>query len=131
MIIDNDLLDSVSELAKVSTRKRKNYNFHANLDDNVQKLLNAMEPGTEVPIHRHIETDEAYIVVRGGIKVILYDDSKNVILEEILKPQLGKFGIDIKAGQWHTLEVLETGTVIFEVKQGPYQPISDEHIMTL
>ena len=130
-IIDLDLLDSVSELASKSPRLRMNHNFHTSLDAKAQRLLNALEPGTELPIHRHLHTAETYILLRGCIKVLFYNDARELIDSVLLNPLEAKFGVNIPVGQWHTLEVLEHGTVIFEVKDGPYKPIGAEDVMVL
>ena len=122
-IIDNELLDEVSRQARESERLRMNYNFHDSLDAKAQRLLNALEPGTELPVHRHCMTAETYIVLRGRIRVYFYDDDKRVTEEVELAPSEGNYGIHIPAGQWHTLEVMEKETLIFEVKDGPYTPI--------
>ena len=128
-LIDADLLDLVSEQAKVSPRLRMNHNFHENLNSKSQRLLNAMEPGTKLPVHRHRHTSETYILLRGGLRVLFYNEKKELIYQEELNLIEGKIGINIPAGQWHTLEVLEPGTVIFEVKDGPYMPIGDDDVM--
>lgn len=128
-IINKNLLNKVSQQAKESGRLRMNYNLHDSLDAPVQKLLNALEPGTELAIHRHKETAETYLLLRGEIKVIFFDDNKKIINEFILNPDKGSYGIDIPAGQWHTIEVLQTDSVIFEVKKGPYQPIQKQDIL--
>ena len=128
-IIDENLLDAVSEKAVVSPRLRMNYNFHETMDAKAQKLLNALEPGTELPIHRHLHTSESYILLRGKIRVLFYNEAKELTESIELNPMDGKYGVDISAGQWHTLEVLESGTVIFEVKDGPYTPLSAEDIL--
>jgi cupin fold WbuC family metalloprotein len=99
------------------------------LDDNVQRLLNAMEPGTIMPIHRHQNTAETYFVLRGSLRVILYNENKEITSETELNPLIGNYGVDIPAGQWHTIEVLESGTVIFEVKEGPYTPLESKDTM--
>ncbi len=130
-IIDLDLLDSVTARANLSPRLRMNHNFHTSLDAKAQRLLNALEPGTELPIHRHLHTAETYILLRGSIKVLFYNDACELIDSVLLNPLEGKFGVNIPVGQWHTLEVLEHGTVIFEVKDGPYMPIGVEDIMVL
>ena len=129
MLIDDKLLDTVSEQAKVSPRLRKNYNLHESLDDKVQRMFNAMEPGTIVPIQRHRDTAETMIVVRGQLKLTIYDDDKKIIEECILNPLNGKYGYHIPKGVWHGVEVLEPNTVMFEVKEGPYQPLTDEDIL--
>lgn len=112
-----------------SERLRMNYNLHDSLEAKAQRLLNALEPGTLLPIHRHRHTAETYIVLRGAIKVLFYDDNKMLTDEFMVSPQEGSYGVHIPAGQWHTLEVLESGTVIFEVKDGPYAPLKPEDIM--
>jgi len=129
-IIDEKLLDALTGLACNSPRLRMNHNFHERLDAKAQRLLNALEPGTELPIHRHRHTAETYILLRGSLRVLFYNDSKELIETALLNPLEGKFGIDIPAGQWHTIEVLEPGTVIFEVKDGPYAPNSAEDVMS-
>jgi len=123
IIINNTLLDTITEKAKTSPRLRMNFNLHDSLDSPVQRLMNALEPGTELPIHRHRHTDETYIVLRGAIKVFLYNDDKSLKEQVLLNPCDGEYGINIPAGQFHTVEVLEKGTVIFEVKEGPYTPL--------
>lgn len=130
-IIDKALLDEVSAKAMNSERLRMNYNLHESLDADVQKLLNAMEPGTIVPVHRHRDTAETYFLLRGRMVVRFYNDNGEVVSKEELSPADGKYGVDIPVGQWHGIEVLETGTVIFEVKQGPYTPINPEDTMQL
>lgn len=128
-LIDERLLDEVSQMAQKNPRLRMNYNFHQTLDAKAQRLLNALEPGTSLPIHRHRLTAETYIVLRGAIKVQFYDDKRCLQEESVLNPLTGNYGIHIPEGQWHTLEVLEKGTVIFEVKDGPYMPIKQEDIL--
>src|SRR5665647_116391 len=108
-IIDQNLLDAVSEKAVVSPRLRMNYNFHETMDAKAQKLLNALEPGTELPIHRHLHTSETYILLRGRLRVLFYNESNELTESIELNPMDGKYGIDIPVGQWHTLEVLESG----------------------
>lgn len=129
MLIDNNLLDQVTEQAKDSDRLRMNYNLHDSLDAKAQRLLNALEPGTVLPIHRHRHTAETYIVLRGSIIVIFYDDNKIPVEQHLISPEQGVYGVHIPAGQWHTLEVKESGTVIFEVKDGPYASLGEEDIL--
>lgn len=130
-LIDTNLLDSITEQAKLSPRLRMNFNIHKNLTDNVQQLLNALEPGTIVPIHRHRNTSETYILLKGSLKVYFYNDQKNITETLLLNKETGNYGVNIPAGQWHTLEVLETGTVIYEIKEGPYKPNDKEDILEL
>ena len=130
-LIDENLLDEVSLRAKESPRLRMNHNFHDSLDAKAQRLLNALEPGTVLPIHRHTDTAETYFLLRGRIRVMFYNDDKTLAEETILDPEKGKYGVHIPAGQWHTLEVLKSDSVLFEVKDGPYTPITPENLMTL
>ena len=129
MLIDNNLLDSVTSKAKESDRLRMNFNLHESLDAKAQRLLNALEPGTVLPIHRHQHTAETYIVLRGAIKVLFYNDDRVLTDEFMVNPLDGAYGLHIPACQWHTLEVLESGTTIFEVKDGPYTPLKAEDVM--
>lgn len=130
MIINTQLLDNVSSSAKKSERLRMNYNLHESLDSKVQRLLNAMGPGTIIPIQRHKNSAETLMVVRGKMKVELYDDNKNILESEILSSEEGKYGVHIPAGVWHCVEIMEPNTVIFEVKEGPYTPLSKDDILT-
>ncbi len=123
--INTNLLDRISEEAKQSPRLRMNYNFHESADSKAQRLLNALEPGTELPIHRHRLTAETYLVLRGRLKVMYYDDNGEWMEECILDPLVGEYVCHIPQGQWHTVEVLESGTTIFEVKNEPYTPLGE------
>ena len=119
-IIDNVLIDSVVEQAKDSPRLRMNYNFHPSLEDKCHRLLNALEPGTEVPIHRHGTKDETFIILRGRVRVNIYNDRGEVTQSTVLSREEGNLGVDIPKGLWHKVECLEAGSVIFEVKEGPF-----------
>ena len=125
-IIDDLLLDEVSHQAQSSPRLRMNHNFHGSLQSPSQRLLNALELGTVLPIHRHVFTDETYIALRGKLWVRFYDDNKRVLEEVLLNPENGCYGVNIPAGQWHSIEVMESGTVIFECKDGPYAPLEEK-----
>lgn len=129
-IIDRALVESVISEAKVSPRLRTNYNFHRDLSDKCQRMLVALEPGTVMPIHRH-KVDEMQILLQGGIKVAVYDNDGKVVEEYMLKNQDGQYGIQVSANIWHSLEVLESGTVIFEVKEGPYVPNEKNNILII
>lgn len=132
MIILNDqLLNELTQKAIANERLRINYNFHNDLNEPVQRLLNAMEPGTILPIHRHTDTAETYVVLRGSLNVLLYNDNGELISIELICPSAGIYGAHVPANQWHTVEVLEKGTVLFEVKEGPYRPLSGDDVMTL
>lgn len=129
-LITERLLDEVSSEAQESSRLRMNYNFHDTLDAPVQRMLNALEPGTYLPPHRHANPDreEMYLVLRGKLLTIFFDDEGKVTDKVELSPVEGKYGIEIPAGVWHSIVVLEKGTVIYEAKQGPYIPISKDNV---
>lgn len=131
MLINEELINEITEKAKGSPRLRMNFNLHDSLDAKAQRLLNALEPGTILPVHRHVETAETYMVLRGSIKVLLYNDKKEITAEFLIDPELNQYGLHIAKGQWHTLEVLESGTIIFEVKDGPYAPLSEKDILLI
>lgn len=128
-LIDKSLLDTVTSGAKESNRLRMNYNFHDSLDAPCQRLLNALEPETIVPIHRHQHTSETYVLLRGKLRMMFYNDDKEIIEETVLSSESTNYGIHIPAGVWHAMEVLASGTVIFETKDGPYAPIQDCDIL--
>lgn len=128
-IIDDIVLDELTQSAKQNPRLRINMNLHNSLEDKVQRLLNALEPGTDLPIHRHLHSDETYILIRGSLKVLIYNDLKNLVQEFELSNPAGRYGVNIPIGTWHTIEVLESGTVIFEIKEGPYTPLSPDDIL--
>lgn len=128
-LIDEQLLDEVTTQAQGSPRLRMNYNFHDSLEAKAQRLLNALEPGTVLPIHRHPHTAETYLLLRGKIKVLFYNDRKEETESVVLEPQAGIYGVHIPQNQWHTLEVLERGSVIFEVKDGSYSPLEEKDIL--
>jgi cupin fold WbuC family metalloprotein len=128
MLIDDKLLDTVSEQAKASPRLRKNYNLHESWDDKVQRMFNAMEPGTKFQIHRHQNTSASTFVIRGRVDVLFWNDDKEVIARYKLDPKNWVYGVNIPKNTWHSLEVLEP-SVIFEVKDGPYRPLGEEDIL--
>ena len=129
-LINDNLLDTVSEQAKNNERLRMNYNFHESMDDKIHRLLNAMEPGTQLPPHRHLNPDkeEIYLVLRGSLVAFSFDENGKVISSDVLSPSKGKYGVAIPAGVWHSIVVLEPGTVIYEIKEGPYAPIDPSNI---
>lgn len=129
MIIDKKLLDNVSTKAKASDRLRMNFNLHDSLDAKAQRLLNALEIGTMLPIHRHRHTAETYILLRGKIRVMFYNEMGGETASFLLDPLSGNYGVQIPIAQWHTLEVLEDDSVIFEVKDGPYAALEPEDLM--
>lgn len=129
MVIDQKLLDQVSIQAKESTRLRMNYNFHQSLDDKCHRMLNAVEPGTEVPIHRHPTKDESFVILRGKVRSTTYNDDGSIIDSVVLSQEDGVYGVDIPKGIWHKLESLEPNSVIFECKEGPFVPHEEDGIL--
>ena len=120
MIIDTELLDKVSEQAKESPRLRMNYNFHQSLDELYHRFINAVEPGTEVPIHRHPTKDETFVILRGKVRVTTHRDDGSIIEDVVLCAEEGRYGVNIPKGVWHTIEALEPDSCIFECKEGPF-----------
>ena len=120
MIIDKALLDKVTEQAKGSPRLRMNYNFHLSLDEKCHRFLNAVEPGTEVPIHKHPTKDETFVILRGKVRVTTHNDDGSIIDDVVLYNEEGRYGVNIPKGVWHTIEPLESNSVIFECKEGPF-----------
>ena len=139
MIIDNILLDKLTAQAKVSPRLRMNLDLRNSDADSSQRMLNAIEPGSVVPVHRHQKTSETVVVLRGRVVEEYYDDA-GVLVESFV---LGDChfadaprndvpvacALNIPAGQWHTLRALESGTVILEMKDGAYEPIGEGNIL--
>ena len=131
MIITKQLLDELTAQAKASPRLRMNYNFHHSLEDKCHRMLNAIEPGTDIPIHRHPDKDESFVVLRGKVRSTTYNDDGSVIESVVLCQEDGLYGVDIPKGVWHKLESLESGSVVFECKEGPFVPHEIDGILEL
>lgn len=130
MKITQAILDKLTEEAKVSPRLRMNLDLRNSADDKSQRMLNAIEPGSVVPIHRHQKTSETVVCLRGRLVEEYYDELERICTEAIeLSPNGSVVAMNIPAGQWHTVRALESGTVILEVKDGPYEPIQDVDIL--
>jgi cupin fold WbuC family metalloprotein len=129
--INTQLLNSITAQAQTNPRLRMNHNLHDSLQSGAQRLLNALEPGTILPVHRHRHTAETYILLRGRLRVFFHDSDGRVSESFLLDPLEGQYGVHIPAGQWHSLEVLQSGSVIFEVKDGPYEPLGEGDVLTL
>lgn len=127
-MINDNLLNEITTDAEKSPRLRMNYNIHESLDSPCQRLINVLLPGTVLPIHRHRHTAETYILLRGKMFVVFYDSLGGQTERILLDPMQGNYGVNIPAGQWHTVEVIEP-SAIFEVKEGPYRPLEYEDIM--
>ena len=130
MKITQALLDTLTTQAQGSPRLRMNLDLRNSVDDTSQRMLNAIEPGSVVPIHRHRNTSETVVCLRGRIVEEFYDELERICTEAIvLSPNSPTVALNIPAGQWHTVRSLESGTVILEVKDGPYEPIQDIDIL--
>lgn len=128
MIINDELLNRVAVEAEESPRQRMNFNLHDSLDAKAQRLINVLLPGTVLPIHRHRHTAETYVLLRGKMFVVFYNDIGSQIERYLLDPEMGNYGVQIPAGQWHGIEIIEP-SAIFEVKDGPYTPLEPEDML--
>ena len=128
MILNKKLMDDLSAQAKENPRLRQAFDLRTTPNDSSQRILNAVEPGTIMPIHRHRNTSETMVMVRGKLIERFYDDNGNITDEFVMEP-CGQYPmVQIEKGQWHSLEVLQEGTVIFEAKDGAYAPLNEEDI---
>ena len=130
-IIDEQLLNDVGAQAKESSRLRMNYNFHQSLDELCHRFLNAVEPGTEVPIHKHPTKDETFVILRGKVRVTTHRDDGSITEDVVLCAEEGRYGVNIPKGVWHTIECMEPDSVIFECKEGPFVPHKQDGILEL
>lgn len=127
MIIDQAFLDSLSAKAQASPRLRTVFVLGGAPSDTCQRILNAIEPGTVMDIHRHRTTTETVVCVRGHFRELFYDASG--VVTEVIDMVPGGTVLDVPAGQWHSLESLESGTVLLAVKDGPFVPLTEEDIL--
>lgn len=129
MTIDKKILDELTAKAKESPRLRMNLDLRNSAEDQSQRMLNALEPGTVLPIHRHKNSNEISICICGHYEEYFYDD--NGTLTDTIDMLPGGVVLNIPARQWHTVKCLESGTVLFEAKDGAYEPLQDEDILRL
>lgn len=130
MRITQAILDKLTEQAKASPRLRMNLDLRNSAEDKSQRMLNAIEPGSPLPIHRHQKTSETVVCIRGRLVEEYYDELERICTEAIELSSNGPVvAVNIPAGQWHTVRALESGTVIMEVKDGAYEPIGPEDIL--
>lgn len=129
MIIDKNLLDQLSTQAKGSPRLRQHYDLRNSPEDNSQRILNALEPGTVLPIHRHTESSETVVMLRGKGRWNYYDDNGRLTDTFLLSADGDLRGLSVPKGQWHNAESLESGTVILEYKDGKWKPLEQNDVM--
>lgn len=127
MVIDEKILDELTTQAKASPRLRQACDLRNTPEEDSQRMLNAIEPGTEVPIHRHRNSSETVLCVRGYFQECLYDDAGN--LEEVIDMVPGGAIVNVPIGKWHNLRSMESGTILFEAKHGKYEPLKEEDIL--
>lgn len=130
--ITQALLDHLTEQAKASPRLRMNLDLRNSADDKSQRMLNAIEPGSPMPIHRHQKTSETVVCLRGKLVWEFYDELERRCTETIeLSPNGPIVALNVPLGQWHTVKALESGSVIMEFKDGPYEPQSPADVLEL
>lgn len=124
MFVTNELLEQIEDKAKLSPKLRANFCLHKLSTDSVQKMVNVLLPGTVMPIHRHLYTDELIVLIRGKITIIFFDNEGHEMNRFILSSHDG-IGINIPLGQWHNV-LVEEPAAVFEIKTGPYRPLDDD-----
>lgn len=129
MRIDTVLLDELTAQAKASPRLRMNYDLRNTPDDKSQRMLNALEPGTVMPIHRHRNTSETVVVLRGKVKWLYYNDKGELTDTILVEAGSDICGLSVPMGQWHSLECLESGSVILECKDGAWEALKEEDVL--
>ena len=131
MVIDNKFLDELSAQAKTSPRLRQAYDLRNTPEDNSQRMLNAMEPGTVMPIHRHVASSEIVVLLRGKICWHFYDDAGNETESIVLDANGDVRCVNVEKARWHSLECLESGSVLLESKDGRYEPLKEEELLKI
>ena len=129
MIIDNHQLDNLTSQAKASPRLRMNMDLRNSAEDKSQRMLNALEPGTVMPIHRHMASSETVTLLRGRIRWHFYDDAGKETESVVLDANGDVRCINVEKARWHSLECLESGSVLFESKDGMYEPLREDEIL--
>ena len=129
MIITKEILDELTERAKASERLRANLDLRNTPEDKSQRMLNALEPGTVMPIHRHKGSSETCVCIRGHFEEFFYDENGNIT--ETIDMVPGGTVLNIGVGQWHSLRCLESGTILLEAKDGMYQPLTEDDVMNI
>lgn len=129
MNIDIELLDLLTAQAKASPRLRMNFDLRTSANDTSQRMLNALEPGTIIPIHRHSHSTETVVILRGSATQYFYDNKGNIVETVTISAGSDCVGMSVDVGRWHKLVAHESGTVIFEAKDGSFEPIGEDDIM--
>lgn len=126
--IDDQLLDETAKQAKASARRRKNYNFHSSAEDTMHRMLNSLEPGTYIAPHKHQNPDkhEAFIILRGAIMLIVFDEEGHITDYVVMQAGSPMYGAEVGPGVYHTLVCLAPGSVLYELKDGPWHPATDK-----
>lgn len=131
MTINQELLDKLFEEARASERLRMNMDLRDSETDDSQRMLNAIEPGSILPIHRHQKTSETMVCLRGRLQVEYYDDLGMCTESFVIEPGGENVAVSIPIGTWHTVRALETGTCILEMKNGAYEPIKEGDVLKI
>lgn len=129
MLIDTKLLDELTAQAKASPKLRMNLDLRNTPNDQSQRMLNALEPGTVMPIHRHQNTSETVVVLRGKVRWLYYNDQGQLTDSILMEADGNICGLNVPKGQWHSLECLESGSVILECKDGAWEALKEEDIL--
>lgn len=126
-IVTRELVAQVSDAARLNPRLRQNYNLHTSDESRCHRLLNAIEPASYIRPHRHLdpEKDEAFILLSGRLGIVTFTDAGEVSGTVVLSHSSGNLAVDIPHGVYHTALSLESGTVFYEAKAGPYRPLSE------
>ena len=128
MVIDNTIVDNLTEQAKNNPRLRQAMDLRNSPEDGSQRMLNALEPGTVMPIHRHLASSETVIIIRGRIRWLFYDEQGRITESTELWSDGDVRMLNVEKGRWHSLECLESGSVLFESKDGPYHPLEEDEV---
>ena len=129
MVVDKNIIDFLSEQAKVNPRLRQSMDLRNSPEDLSQRMLNALEPGTIMPIHRHHGSSETVVILRGKIRWIFYDENGNETEQVVLDADGDLRMLNVEKDRWHSLECLESGSVLYESKDGPYHPLEEDEIL--
>lgn len=128
MVIDKELLDNLTAQAKINPRLRQSFDLRNSAEDKSQRMLNALEPGTIMPIHRHHASSETVVILRGKIRWMFYDDQGRITESTELRSDGDIRMLNVEKDRWHSLECLESGSVLYESKDGPYHPLEEDEI---